>query len=281
MKPKKIILGILLLIAITITGGPPRPVYAETIIKIGGGGSALGTMKLVAESFEKSHPGIKVQILPSLGSQGGIKAALDGRIAVGLSSIPLREEERKRGAVEREYGKSPLIFITNKNTHVSSLSTSDLVEIYRGQRLTWPDGTRIRLVMRPESDIDTDILRQISPAMSEALKAALSRKGMIVAMTNQESDNLVETIPGSLGVSTLCQVISDRLSSKILSYNGVEPSVKTLADEKYPLVKVFYMVTPAKVEAPVQTFVDFAHSPAGRRILMENGHWVPPERNPR
>jgi phosphate transport system substrate-binding protein len=281
MERRKKILRILLLIGLTAASGLSQSVFAETIVKVGGAGSALGSMRLLAESFQKSHPGVKVQILPSLGSPGGIKAALDGLIEIGLSSIPLTEEERKRGAIEIEYAKTPFIFATNKNTRVSNLTTNDLVEIYRGERPTWPDGARIRLVLRPESDIDTDILKQISPGMNEALKIALSRRGMIIVMTSQESDNLVETISGSLGVSTLSQIISEKRSSKIISFNGVTPSVRTLADGTYPLVKPFYMVTPSTTSAPVQRFIDFVRSPTGRQILLENGHWVPEERNHR
>jgi phosphate transport system substrate-binding protein len=137
------------------------------------------------------------------------------------------------------------------------------------------------LVLRPESEIDTVILKQISPEMNEAVKTALSRRGMIMAMTNQESDDLVETITGSLGVSTLSQIISEKRSSKIISFNGVTPSVRTPADGTYPFVKPFYMVTPSMTSAPVQRFIDFVRSPTGRQILLENGHWVPEERNHR
>ena len=57
--------------------GITRTVYAETV-KIGGTGFALGVMKMLAESFEKQYPGVKIQVFPSLGSSGGIKAVLQG-----------------------------------------------------------------------------------------------------------------------------------------------------------------------------------------------------------
>ena len=281
MEPRKNIFKILLVIIIAAAGVLPQPAFAGETLKIGGDGSALGSMKVLSEAFAKSHPGVTVQVLPSLGSPGGINAVLDGRIDIGLSGRALTEEGRKRGAIATEYAKTPFIFETNKDTRASNLSINDLVEIYRGDRPTWPDGTRIRLVLRPEHDIDTDILKQISPGMNEAVKTALSRRGMIMALTNQESDNLVETIPGSLGVSTLSQIISEKRSSKVLSFNGVKPSVKTLADGTYPLVKTFYVVTPAKIPAPVKMFNDFVRSPTGRQILMETGHWVPEEREHR
>lgn len=97
MEPKKNILRTLLLIAIITASLLPKSAFGTDILKIGGAGSALGSMRLLADSFEKSHPGVKVQVLPSVGSPGGIKAVLDGVIGIGISGRPLAEEERKRG----------------------------------------------------------------------------------------------------------------------------------------------------------------------------------------
>lgn len=247
---------------------------AEEVLKMGGVGSVLGSMKLVAEAFEKSNPGIKVQILPSLGSTGGIKAVSNGAIDIGLSGRHLKEDERRQGSVEIEYAKSPLVFVTNKNNKVSGLSIRELVEIYEGKRQNWPDGTRIRLVLRPASDVDTSIIENISPEMSKAVKNALSRPGMIVAITNQESDAVVEKTPGSLGASTLTQVISEKRSLKMLSFNGVAPSVNNLTQGSYPLFKPFFIVTKPNPSASVQKFIDFVRSREGRKILEQTGNVV-------
>ena len=100
---KKSIFPVLFFITAIIFCTLPGAVAAENVLKIGGTGSALGTMKLLAEAYEKSHPGIRVQILPSLSSTGGIKAAVEGAIDIGLSGRPLKEEERGKGAIQREY----------------------------------------------------------------------------------------------------------------------------------------------------------------------------------
>ncbi len=247
---------------------------AEEVLTIGGVGSALGTMKMISDAFEMSHQGIKIRVVPSLGSTGGIKAVLSGTVDIGLSGRPLKDEESRQGAVETEYAMTPFVFVTNRKNAISGLSTKDLVEIYEGQRQSWPDGMPIRLVLRPATDADTAILEKISPEMNHAVKKALSRQGMIMAVTNQESDIAVEKTRGSLGASTLTQVITEGRSLKILALNGVSPSTEKLVQGKYPLFKRFFIVTKQKPSTNVRKFLDFVKSGKGRKLLKRTGNVV-------
>ncbi|MGC1456276.1 MAG: substrate-binding domain-containing protein [Nitrospirota bacterium] len=244
----------------------------EEVLKIGGVGSSLGSMRIIAAAFEKSHPHVKIDILPSLGSTGGTRAVLSGAIDIGLSGRSMNDDERQQGAVETEYAKSPFVFVTNSISAVTDLKIHELAEIYEGKRQAWPDGSRVRLVLRPAADVDTSMLENISPEMGRAVKIALSRSGMIVAITNQESDEAVEKIPGSLGTSTLTQVISEKRKLKILALDGVMPTVRNLSRGSYPLVKRFFIVTKPKPSALAQRFIDFLRTREGRKILEETGN---------
>ena len=55
-------------------------------LKMGGTGTALGTLHPLAEAFAKQHPDVKVTILPNLGSTGGIKAAMKGAVDIGVEA---------------------------------------------------------------------------------------------------------------------------------------------------------------------------------------------------
>lgn len=66
-------------------------VLAGEEIKIGGAGSALGSMKMLGAAFEKKHPGVKVVVLPSLGSIGGIKAVSKGALDNGYCCVQVME----------------------------------------------------------------------------------------------------------------------------------------------------------------------------------------------
>ncbi|KAF0219759.1 MAG: phosphate transport system substrate-binding [Geobacteraceae bacterium] len=272
-KGKKHVLRFCFLIGLTVLTLFSGAARGEDLIKIGGVGSALGAMKLIAAAFEKSHPGIKVQVLPSLGSSGGIKAVLQGALDIGLSGRLLKDDEKGEGAVAIEFARTPFIFITTKDIQKAGLTTQELEKIYGGQIQKWPDGTRIRLVLRPEGDSDTNILKGLSPGMSQAVKSALARKGMAFAVTDQENVKKMEKMPGAFGLSTLTQIITENAPFKILSFNGVKPNVKALADGSYPLFKPLFLVTvPAKTPPTARQFIAFVQSPAGRKILANSGN---------
>jgi len=250
----------------------PVSAAAETVVKIGGTGTALGSMRLLGDAYEKKHPGVKVQVIPSLGSIGGIKSVLEGVLDLGVSSRLLKEDELKAGAVPTEYARTPFFFVANHKVDKSGLTIGELESIYLGKTHLWPDNTRIRLVLRPETDQDTRLVKSISPGMARAVDVALAREGMILAATDVESDETVAKTPGALGASTLTQLMTGKLPMKMLSFNGVKPSLKAIADGTYPLQKTLWLVTVPNTSAAARQFVEFVRSPAGRKILANSGN---------
>jgi phosphate transport system substrate-binding protein len=243
-------------------------------LKIGGTGAGLATMRLLGEAFARQNPGVTIEVLPSLGSGGGVKALLAGVVQVAVISRPLQEKEVAAGAVAQEYGRTPFVFASHRSTKVRGISVGDLVEIYAGRQERWPDGTPIRLVLRPVGDSDSEALKAISPAMREAKTAAEQRKGMLFAVTDQEAADALEKMPGSLGPITLALALSERRELRILPLDGIAPDVRSLADGSYALYKTMLLVTGPRSPAAAKAFVDFARSPAAREILVKNGHWV-------
>ena len=110
--------------------------------------------------------------------------------------------------------------------------------------------------------------------MEQAVKAALAREGMKIAITDTDSADAIETIQGALGTSTLSLLISEKRSLKALPLNGVAPSAKTIADGSYPLFKSTYVVSAAKPSESTKEFLTFLRSTTGREILARSGHWV-------
>ena len=248
--------------------------HAEEV-RIGGTGAALGTMQRMATAFKRVHPEHQVTVMPSMGSKGGIKAVQAGAIGLAVSARPLSEDERAKGLVSTVYGRTPLVFATQVDAPTDALSWQELTQAYAGERTQWPDGARIRLILRPQGDADSELIKATSPAMREAVGLAEQRKGMVFAVTDQEAADHIEKIPGAMGPLTLAQILSEKRPLKALKLSGVVPEASALADGRYPLQKELLFVTGPKPSAAVQAFMDFVRSPTGRTLLVQTGHWIP------
>ncbi len=244
-------------------------------IRIGGTGNALGTIRLLGEAFAQSRPDTKVVVLPSIGTSGAIKAVPKGAIEIGLSSRGLTEDESRTGLVTQEYAQSPTVLAVHKNIKATSVTLSQLSDIYNGKVTTWPDGTRIRPVMRQPGDDNTRQIKALSADVEKAVAVAEQQPGALFAVTDQEGADKMEAVPGSIGVTTIALIRSENRSLHALAIGGVEPTPENARTGRYPLVKHFYFVLPKAPSAAVLDFVAFVQSPAGRKILERTGHTVP------
>ncbi len=246
-------------------------------IKIGGTGTGLGTMKRVAQEFGKRRPQAQLIITPSLGSTGAIKSVLAGSIDIGISARPLKPDEEKQGASARAYARTPFAVATNAKNRATALTGAQLAQMYGGKLAQWPDGTPVRLVLRPEGDADSIALRAFSPELSAALALAQARKGMRVSDTDQDNADALEQLSGSLGMTTLTQVVSEGRAIKLLDLDGVRPTLRSLAAGTYPHAKTLYLVLGPRPSPLAQEFIAFLRSSAGQAVLAANGNLALPE----
>jgi phosphate transport system substrate-binding protein len=245
-------------------------------LRAGGTGSALGTMQILASAFSKNRGQTNVvTLVPNLGSSGGIKALKAGAIDIAFISQAPTAEMTAAGLVSFEYGRSPFVLVTNK-AGVSNISSQEVAAILSGQKPFWADGEPVRFVMREVGDSDNEFLASFSPDIAAALKIARNREGLVIAMTDQEAADRAERLPGSLAMSTLALTLSERRKLTVLNFNGVIPSLKSLADGTYPHHKKLFIVTKGPVAGTARDFIEFIQSSAGRAILEANGHLVAP-----
>lgn len=259
--------GTLLLLALSF--GLGSSACADTF-KIGGTGAALGTMRLLGAEFAKTHPELQVEILPYIGSTGAIKGVDTGAISVGLSGRPAKPDEEKLNVRLLRYAITPLVIAAHPAVRTPGLTRAQLATIYSAGQTRWEDGGPIRIILRPHKETDNIVLRTMSKDVSGALDAALERKGIHVAATDQEAADALESTPGSLGTTTLSLLVSEKRKLKVLSLDGVTPSTKTLAEGSYPYHKPLYLVVPKSPSASVKAFVDFVRSPRAQAMLIDN-----------
>lgn len=243
-------------------------------LKLGGTGAGLGTMRLLADAFSRRSPGTTIEIHSSIGSSGGINAVVAGVLDIGISSRPLSDDERKRGAQDWAYAKTPFIFVTGKKSTQARLTTEEIIGIYAGTLTKWNDGTSIRLVLRPRTETDTLLVKKYFPGMEVAMEKAYSRRGLPIASTDQDTADSIQKTVGAVGPSTLALILAENRPLKALALNNVAPTVENIGNGSYPMTKTFYLVTGPRSKAEVQRFIDFIRSSEGAAILYKTGHFV-------
>jgi phosphate transport system substrate-binding protein len=277
-KAKAIVIAlanaISLILALALLPGFCGAAAAEGLV-IGGTGSALGSMQLLAKEFNAVNPDTPATTVPSLGSGGAIRAVLDGAIGLAVSSRTIDARERALGAVEMEYARTPFIFAVSSRSRVTAITRRELADIYSGRMANWGDGSAVRIILRPASDIDTEIVNGMSADIQRGATAARARAGVHVSTSDQDAASDLETIPGSIGPSTLALIVSENRALRALTLDGKEPTPALAAAGGYPYYKRLFLVTGARRTAAAERFIAFVRSPAGRKILVGNGQWIP------
>jgi len=240
---------------------------ADTL-RVGGTGAGSGALQALAKAFEKHHPGRSVLVLPSIGSSGGVRAVLDGKLDVGCISRPLTPEERPRGLVEVPWATTAFVFATQVTSTPMDLCLAGIEEIYAGRRTQWPDGRPIRLIMRPRSDTAFAYLSGFTPGMRAALERAHDLPGVCIGITDQETLTHLERTPGSFGTTVLGLVVSEGRKVRVLAVDGIPPS-----SPDYPFALTLTLIhRPGALSPALRDFLDFLRSKAGQQILAKGGY---------
>lgn len=241
-------------------------------LKIGGTGAGLGTMRQLGEAFQKRFPSTLVEVHPSVGSTGGIRAVIAGKLDIGISARPLNPEELGRGITESAYAKTPFVLAVKKNLFQTELDFNEVIGIYDGSLSRWKDGSAIRVILRPATESDTLLLQKFIPGMDVAMEKAYKRRGPPLAVTDQDTADKIQKISGAVGPSTLALILGENRPLKALALNNVPATVENMANGTYPMSKTLSLVTAANPGKEVQSFIDFIRSGEGSAILSRTGH---------
>jgi phosphate transport system substrate-binding protein len=250
--------------------------YAQSL-KIGGTGAALGTMRLLGDAIMRSRQTATIEVLPSLGSGGGIKALAANAIDLAVSSRDLKDEERAQGLRSQGYGRTAVVFVTPTSNPIGDVTNAELVALFGGEVNVWRNGIPARAILRLHTESDTKLAEEHIPGLHEAIETARTRSGVPMYFTNQEAADALERIPGSVGTSSLSVILSEKRFLKALTRDGRIASPRSIADGSYPMLKTLYFVLPAEPSQLAKDFLAFTFSSEGQAILEKTGHQAVPD----
>ncbi len=240
---------------------------------IAGAGANLAITRILADAFIKTHPGVVIDIPASIGSTGGIKAAADGAVTIGLASRPLKESEKSLGLSVVPYARTIIIIGVHPSVSDTSLTYAELVQIYEGKQTRWKDGKEIIVLTRNDGESTIDLMNQIIPGFREAHSGSLQSRRWIVLFTDQDMNKRLSSTPQAIGMTDHGEIITEHLNVKELVINGIAPTPENVKSGAYPLSKTLcFVFRKDKITKEAQLFIDFVISGRGQKILKENGY---------
>lgn len=259
----------LAIVATAVFGGSFSHAQAGTL-RIGGTGSATVLMQQLGAAFEAGEADTTVEVIPGLGSSGSIAAVHDGVLDLAVSARPLKPNEQGLiaiVAVRTPYG------LVSSNPEPGNISKADIATFYAEPKATWPDGTPVRVILRPRSESDTTLLGETFPQMMAAIDKVRTRIDVPVAATDQNNLEMASTIEGSLVGTSLTQMVTENYQQQLhfLTIDGAEPTLENLETGVYPYSKPYRFVFADQSIPLVQRFLDFVESSDGERLLRTAG----------
>jgi phosphate transport system substrate-binding protein len=244
---------------------------AETL-RIGGTGAVTAVLPHLFAEFGGKE-GVTLEVIPSLGHSGGMRAAADGVLDIAMGGRSLNSQEKALGLTSVLAIETPYALVTS-HVKPNSLSKADIAGIYTADSAKWSDGTPMRIILRPKSDSDTVVLGAVFPGMAGALESARQRAGIPTAATDQDNAQLAEQVPGSIAGATLTQVKMEQRRLRYVPIDQIEPSLEALENGTYPYGKRIYFVLPEKRSPAAERFVAYLQTPEGRAALRATGNRV-------
>ena len=263
-------LAIILVAGPSVAASAPAPPAA---LVFAGSGTNLAITRLLAQAFVRTYPGVAIEVPASIGSTGGIQAAADGSVAMGLVSRSLKEQEKALGLTFRPYARSAIVFGAHPSVSDDGLSFGELLDIYRGARTRWRDGQEIVVLTRQPTDSGIEVLELKIPGFREVYAESQKVKRWITLYTDQEMNQALVKTPHAMGLLDLGIIQSERLAVKPLRINGVAPTAQSVLNGTYPLVKTLAFVYREATLAPAaKAFLDFARSSAAQQLLRAQNY---------
>lgn len=238
---------------------------AAASLKFGGTGSATEMLRQVGAQFTAGSE-VKVDVVPSLGSTGAISALADGNLDIAVSARPLKPEEVAKGLSQVAVLRTAYVLATPL-PNPKGFKAAEFPKIFSTEKPVWPDGTPLRIILRPRSEADSALLGALFPGMAEAIEGARRRTEVPVAATDQDNADLAERTPGALIGTTLTQLKTENRKLHVVPLDEIEPTLASFESGAYPFTKKLYFIVRAKGGAEAQRFVDFLRSPQGVKAL--------------
>ena len=263
----KKIIGMLIIgiMAVSMLAGCGAKSSAGTV-STDGSTSMEKVIGALGESYMAENKNVTFTYNPT-GSGSGIKAVLEGRCDIGLSSRSLKDEEKAQGLKETVLAYDGIAIIVSPENPVADLSLEQIASVYTGAITNWKElggnDAEIVLIGREAGSGTRDGFESIT-GTEDACKyrQELTSTGDVITTVAQN--------PDAIGYASLASV---KDSVKALSVGGVAPGEDSVKDSSYVIQRPFVLVTKdgTALSETAQNFFNYITSADAAEIISAAG----------
>ena len=266
--------------------GGGQTAAASTTIQVKGSDTMVNVAQAWAEEYHQVAPNVDIEVSGG-GSGVGIAALERGTVDIANASRNMKPEEIEQAV--RNTGKQPKEFIVgfdalavyvHKDNPMTSISLEQLAQIYaeNGTVTRWSElGVTIPGVTDDEI---VRVSRQSSSGTYEFFREHVLgnhdfKLGSRDMNGSKEVVELVGNTKTAIGYSGMGYATPAVKMLPLAVKSGdapVEPSVANTIAKSYALARSLQLYTLGEPEGEIRRYIDWILSPAGQRLLEENGY---------
>lgn len=276
---RRSILVVIALLAAGCDDGPPAPAVAPAsidpdpgLIRLAGSGAMTPLAAELARAWAARGEFPRVVVEPSVGSTGGVQAAADGAVDLGLVARPLRGEEQATGLTYLPVALDAVVVAAHRDVPVDDLSSADLERLFSGERTRFADGSPAVLVLRDRWDSAHGAFERMVPRLAPLRERAYETRRFDVVFHDDTMGAVLSSSIGAIGLFSLGAVSAWKLPIKVLSVDGVMPSVQRIQDGTWPATRELAFVFKPERRGRVQGFLDFVTSRDTQAAMLAWGY---------
>lgn len=291
---QKIVLILLAISSLIVLGSCSRSgkqdgaeIGEQTVIQNTGSDTMVNLAQAWAEEYAKVDSSVSIEVSGG-GSGTGIAALINGTVDIANCSRKIEPEELERARqntgqepVEYIVGYDALALYVHKNNPMKEITIEQLAEIYgeNGKITRWSQMG----VTLPGGASDEIILvsRQSNSGTYHYFREAILGKGHDFRLGTRDlhgSKDVVELIsktPGAIGYSGMGYATAEVKTLPITRNAGepaVAPTVENTLNHSYPIARPLIMYSLGTPSPALQKYLDWIHTPAGQKIVIESGY---------
>jgi phosphate transport system substrate-binding protein len=177
-------------------------------------------------------------------------------------------------------GREAFVFLVGKDNPIENITYQQIRNIYSGKTaywgtLGWHEGGRIIAFQRPEGSGSQSGLHGIMGSLPIQAPQPLPDASLIGTNSLMKQVSVSwQGVQPAIGYSYryYAETMYANPDAKLLSVNGIEPSVESIRNGSYPFIADFYAVTNGSPESNSKLLIDWILSRQGQKIVETTGY---------